>query len=635
MDGVQGSLTATLDSENPISIDVANERSEYGAAFVSHFENGERVPLVNSLTVEPTGQDACNADPAYASCLGDGKLAIESNWDTAGAVGFNDPGYTLSPGSFISSNPPLNLDAGRLPRLVVNARAVGQSGTLEVRLGRTSQTFTLSGEAQNYTIAAAAHESDAGVFYTIVAQNAGTSAIELQSMCVQFTQDSGGDPTDPPPPRPDDPAAATCQFVNSSFDSGVASWTVEPGVESGDGSLNLPGAGSISQSITLAAGTYTLNIVASVWAYSSYTPNDESTVTGITLEYAYPSPYVTIAGKTWGDFGGAPSGTVVYSSTFTLTASTSGAFSIRAIVDNPPTGVRGVMLRSACIISSTQGGGEPPDAGEVSGGIFRPICGRIPVPVGNSISAWMSWHWANLNSFFQCDLMRLLNQMYRLAMQQYQLFRWSLLYNQAVVEGYWRWATADVFPWLGGHFSNIATGQQTFVEVDSQEQCGNIFCLISNLGSGAFDFLGSFVDHLVGLIRTTLEELFIPLITAVMDFLSQAFTFLFNLGRDLIDLFFRVIGLIVDAFEMIGSLLQSIAIGWNSAPPADLPFAPNCRTEPQKNGVCIVLWMLENTVFSRTGALWIPIIIGVSSAFWLLWAISTIKKTLFEAGKLL
>jgi len=88
-----------------------------------------------------------------------------------------------------------------------------------------------------------------------------------------------------------------------------------------------------------------------------------------------------------------------------------------------------------------------------------------------------------------------------------------------------------------------------------------------------------------------------------------------------------------DFISLFQTLFEAVINSYINAPPIDIPHMPACSTNPQQNGLCIGLWMMENTIFSGTGALLIPLLISYSGIMWLLWAVKEIKKVVLETGR--
>lgn len=63
-----------------------------------------------------------------------------------------------------------------------------------------------------------------------------------------------------------------------------------------------------------------------------------------------------------------------------------------------------------------------------------------------------------------------------------------------------------------------------------------------------------------------------------------------------------------DANEGLG-IARGIADAWMNAPAIPPPMMPNCSTEPLENEICALWYILENTLFSGIGQIYVPIIL--------------------------
>ena len=167
--------------------------SEPGLSIVVARIGGTIVPLINSLAIEPEGENACNLDPDNANCMGDVQLNDPSQWESSSGVMFNDPGFTILGGFDAHIRTSMNLDPAQMPELIVRLRATGGGdGNVELTLGQTTEGFSITeGSFQTITIEATEHEAD-GDFYTVRIKNDGTSNLDIQSVCVRFTEDGEG-----------------------------------------------------------------------------------------------------------------------------------------------------------------------------------------------------------------------------------------------------------------------------------------------------------------------------------------------------------------------------------------------------------------------------------------------------------
>jgi hypothetical protein len=235
---------------------------------------------------------------------------------------------------------------------------------------------------------------------------------------------------------------------------------------------------------------------------------------------------------------------------------------------------------------------------------FRESCTRVTQPDGELLSEWISYHWQNLNNFFQCQLMALLNRMYKLAVDTYRLIGWLGRWTHSLVTYGFNWFATQLLPWLNGHFRNMSGG--TIVTTD---------------GGGA-----SFWDVLLALINQILS----PIINLIVGLVNQAASLVLTVVTAIIALVISVITTILSLFGLLIALLSSIITSYHNATPAVIPGAPDC-SNPQSSGFCIANWVLENTIFSGPGAAIIPVIIAIGSILFILWAITTIKQAVVEA----
>lgn len=592
-------LGKVVSAQNPLGDEIALT-SSYSEDDVSGFSELaiDGIPPAP----EPPESAPCYREDGFEECLGDYNLKDQSNWITNGSVLWGGDEIVMTPGSELIGS--FVLDASREPELVIGHWTHHQSVVLQ--LGQTSiSTVFMNGKA---TIPGGSHQPNGGQFYTIRVENISSGLFRLDYICVRHTKnESGGDippdtvdPDDLDPgetPPPDNPPEneQTCTFVNNSFDDGTGSWTVSSGVEGGTGAIHIPNNGTISQNITTTE-TRTLSVIASVWAYNTYNPDPTDTST-ILLEYDSGSGYTAIETKTLGEFA-SRNNTLVMQATVTAF---SGSFSLRPTLTGVPSDVRGLTIKSVCmneddtIITD--------DEGEIEGGIFTAQCNtQIVTASGDNLFTWIPWLWSHLNKFFQCDLMILLNQIYQLGVDAYTLAGWSIRYGITTVDLSVDWFGQQFVPWLGGYLSNISPGNIT---VQQDEQCNNLFCAIVAL----FDVVQSVLD----------------IFNAVLDLVI-------NVVGAIIEVGLQIVGLLFEFFNSAKFFLEAIVNSWLNAPPIVNPYIPTCSINPQQNGMCIFLWLLENTLLSGTGALIIPLLYSYGGIMWILWGVKEFKKAIVQAG---
>lgn len=600
--------------------------SEPGLSIVVARIGGTIVPLIDSLSVEPVAENACNLDPDNANCMGDVQLNDPAQWQTSSGVMFNDPGYTILGGFNAHIRTSMNLDPAQMPELLVRLRATGGgNGNVELTLGQTITGFNVieGSSYQTITLPAAEHLPD-GDFYTVRVKNDGTSNLDIQSVCVRFTEDEEGNPVEnPDPPK-------TCIFDNNSFNDGTGSWSVTS-TESGPGEIRMASGGTAAQTITLPAGTYNLSIVASLWYYNSFVPDDEDT-DDVDIEYDFPSGagYTTLDTHTYGEFI-QNNNTIVFAGVLNVASDTTGSFVFKPTLNSPATGIRGLAIRSICIGDGSEDGG-----GGDGDGIFKPSCGTISTPTGTDFGTWISWHWAQLNKFYRCELMILLNSMYTFLQKSWITTTWTMRWTQAATVRTVNWFGRDFVGWLGGHLANVAVGQVTTITAGA-ETCGNVFCLIQSLIQGIEGLGTSIVDGISEVMTLLIGGLY-DLLNQVLEMLRQILDFVFgflglvvNIAVKIVALLIRIIGL---AAEIFGLLIQAIVMvisAWVNAEPE--LFIESCGVD-QTSMYCMIIYVSERTVFTESGALFIPTIVGGMYLALIMWVIERLKKWLMEVGTL-
>jgi hypothetical protein len=266
-----------------------------------------------------------------------------------------------------------------------------------------------------------------------------------------------------------------------------------------------------------------------------------------------------------------------------------------------------------------------------SQGPFHPSCdATYDQPGAETLVDQIGWHWHKSEQFFQCDLMQMLNDMYDLGQDSYRRAGWSIRWNQNTALMYADWLSSDVIFWLNGHFANMANGRQTFVEVNAEgDTCNNLFCMVESFfGAGV-----SIFDGLADLLHDVLDQVLAPIVDLLSTIIGDTVSFIFSLLDALVAVAVLLIGEILKLFGRAGDLLGLIISAWNNSTPETIPGIPTCSTNPQGQGFCIAIWMMDNTVFSGPGELIVPMLIGYGTILLILSTIGDIKKTLIEAGR--
>lgn len=614
---------------------------EPGLTIVAVRESGTIIEALDLFTVEPDESAACNLDPENANCMGDVQLNDPAEWESSSGVIWNEPGYTLLGGFDAHLRTSMNLDPAQQPELIVRLRATGGgNGNVTLTLGQTTTGFSVAeGSFQDVTIAGAEHLPD-GTFYTIRVLNDGTSNIDVQSVCVRFTDDGEGgeiDNPDPPPPP--------CIFANNSFNDGTTGWFVTS-TEPGPGELRVASGGTFYQNVTVPAGTYDLTVVAAIWSYNSFVPDDEDT-DDVDIEYDFGAGSVLLDSHTYGDFA-QNNNVAVFTAPLVVATDTTDDFLFEVTLNSPATGVRGLAIRSVCI--GTEGTGE--GGGDEDGGLFEPNCdGAIATPSGNDIGAWISWHWSQSNKFFRCELIILLNEMYRFFQKSWITTTWSIRWSQAAVVKTVNWFGRDFVGWLGGHLSNIAIGQVT--TINTAEECGNLFCLLQSFVTGLGDVLTGILDIMQQLVDpdSPFWEIVSDIFNDTFDIIELALNRLFDLLqsivglvayvvetigdvlRGLINLVILIVVRILEIFGIVVNAMVMIVTAWINAAPIESDILPSCSMD-QTSFRCVILYISERTWYTEAGVIFMPTIAAGMYLALILWVIRRLTNALKDVGVL-
>lgn len=573
--------------------------------------------------------DACNKDPEYADCLGDATLSHPNQWTSTGSVAWSSPGVRLGPGGSISAQ--YNLDGAQQYSMTVIAKVVGTtaSSELNLQLGQTTVNSTVLGYAATelpHVISSHFPIPDSGSFYTVSVQNTGTEFIEISSICVTSAANSNG--------------LSACYFSNHSFDFGGSSWTFSGSVpETGVMKLFWDDTLSANVDITppIGGGTYTLRVNTSLWRtfffdWTNYTPYI-TPQPNVQMQYEWPggSGYISMPAVhtnltevAFWEFALLGGSVITFETEINVAAPINGIFSLKPIVDDPSDGnAPGLQIFDVCLSGYT-----PPDQGAVGpSNPFNPRCSAVTPPSGDAIGDWIYWHLSNLDQFFQCDLMVLLNRMYKTMIEAYETFGWSIRYSQSVWIDVVDWLGDDLFPWLEGHFNNMARGN--VITINSTEQCGNIFCAFTIL----VEQIGQAIQSSFDAFNLIITELLSPIIDSLLPLMFSAIALLITIISQIINVGFGLLNMFLGVIANLITYTNIIFGAWNNSVPLAIPGLPLCGVDPQGDALCITLWMMENTIFSGIGALIIPLIIGFGSIMLILWGFGELRGAVTEANE--
>jgi len=577
----------------------------------------------------PTEGNPCLRASYLDGCLGDAQLRDPSAWQLGGSSAWTSGGVSLADGDSIMGL--FALDRSRAPELIVTARG---AGVMEMSLGATSQRVDVGATVVRHTILGAPHVADVGGLYSVrVGNYLDTQApVIVTEICVRHTYDGlppgvpptltpdgwtpTPRPTTTPPPPPDQIA---CTVRNSSFNTVLANrsivdWAGSPGVEAGEGDVLMPSGATVSQTIGIPAGTYTLTVVAAPWGAIV---DDDGVM--LDLEYDTGAGYSPLGSYSLAAYSDA-GGTISYRSTLVL-ASPASSFVLRATIVGSSLGLRGMRIKSICL---NDGDAPPPVVGGGSGGgpgggPFVAVCGDIiPTPrLGDSVQTWIGWMWGQLSYFFRCELMVILNSIIdtitRFFTTMAQVSRWMMASMDAAMQ----WFGGDLIGWLGGHLANIASGQSTTI-VSASGGC-DIWCILETLVDGLVSALDGIID-----IAADIVDFLIDLVTAVIN---AAFAIM----AAILALFLWLVGEVYRIFMMATGLLMSIINAWGTATPEAINGL-NCAVDWDQSAVCLSFWILDNTVLSGPGEFMIPSITTLASVILAMWIFKRFRYVIIQMG---
>lgn len=580
------------------------------------------VPVVHALVEYPEAEPrACDYQPS--ACLNaDPELTRPELWGTSGSVEWwSGGGVVLNPGGRIDMQ--LSLDSMTSYSVEAWARTIlNAPGQIAVQLGQTYATLPVAGDQQfkQLTLSPNTYSADLGLLYTLAVSNTGTTPVYLKSICV--SDGSGG--FRPP----------VCYFVNPSFDGLPAAqgWSTTGDVNDGiiPGEIVMKNNATISQNVQLYPDganphTYFVWVIATVGGDTLENLKADATST-IGFNWYYDMDDDFFAGPNAADgypvsgfFTGIedgyfflPNNEIKFFGYVDVASFTNAAFTIEAVITSANEDLF-ARVREVCI-DDPFNHHDDPDAW-IPPPPFQANCVGISPPHDNEIGPWIFYHWANLDRFFQCDLMVLLNRMHDTAQQTFRLIGWQFRWLQSVFIMAANWLSSDLVGWLGGHFRNMAVGQVTTIE--------------NAPGASLWDVLLALVNVVLGPIIQALYDI----ISVLLGILQQVVNLLLSVIEGIITVVLAIISQALNLLNLGQMLLNIIVSAYNNATPTALPGMPDCTSDPQASAWCIAMWVLENTIFSGTGAAIIPLISGIISIHLILWVVGEIRRTIMQVGQ--
>jgi hypothetical protein len=565
------------------------------------------------VSLYPDPSLACNISVEYADCLtinpkfnNDGEF-----WDTTNPA---RPPIWMNPGVIIPSGGGIVLQALSLDTTIeygasLTASTVSFPGTMRVYIGQSEFNLDIQpGGAKSYNIDPQVMVASMASLYDVTLLNTGDQDIEVDFFCI-----TEGTPNVYP---------SNCYFHNPGFDLGSLFWTTSSGVTgtwqhiynipSGLppwdlGKMKLTGgasssSGRLSQPMTLYPneddsshvyhGFIQYKILDSAtWGSSSvayYNDVDDISVMSLSLSPTETLKEFTLTVASGYDYDG----------TFQLEVTTTG-------------GAHQIEITKICVegpYPGQGGGGETPDPG---------TCDVAPAyPAGPTTETVLVWHWNNLDRFYNCTLMPMLQNMFKQMVKAYnfgvnQAQFWMYTTYKAI-----NWLGTDFLPWLAGYMSNITPGT---VVINNNTCSGlDLLCLISNLIDLISDVVTGFFANLPQLINQILK----PILDFIFWVLGNAINLLFTVLIGVIVIALTILGKIISFLYMGVAVLVGLISAWNTAPAIPITGLPSCALDNTQS-ICTVWWSLENTIFAGPGSIIIPLI---ASFGWILLAIYVVRE---------
>ena len=577
---------------------------------------GEPWPILPQLYIDPDPSTACNAGGEYSDCLFDPMFQRQggTTWQEQGVVSWSD-GVTLQPGASISLTG-LNLDAATSYSFTVWTERPRTYGPTDARLtlgiGTTETSFFITESIRSpWAIAPATHTADQGSLYSIRIINSGRAPFTVLQNCV-----TAGEPNTTP---------GSCYFQNYTFDGQLTSWTTTGTViPDPSGPLNgqiaiMSDLATVGQNVTLYADggggdhEYTVRMEAVLHAGENslvqvrYRYGGGGWILPDVNGWTLSQQSLTALQRTYVLEFDVPSGTFAGLMEFQFDFTAAGG---DVIGDTLWLSVYSLCLQDAGGFQHHPGGG---------GGGWTPGYGcdssAPPAELQDDFGAWIAYHLDGMQDIYYCDVIPQLERLNNVTYGIYEYAQWTGLYSQAAQSQMMTWADRQLFPWLGGHLSNIAMAAGGRLTTDVGGGCHDLFCLLDAIVQAIIgpvvDLVGRIVDTILSLVNTAID-LLVPLVEAVIGFFV---TLINGLGG--------ILGSLI-------TLITAFITGISNAQPAPVPGLPNCAIDPSSNALCAVMYGLEQTVFADEGAAIIPLFIAILSIVQLQWLISKITDLIAE-----
>lgn len=592
--GLEASISLSF---GPISVStnvVSDQVFAQGFTLVQAYDStsGDPVALLQMLSVYPDTDGPCGGSGEFADCLtgNPGLTANGDGWTATEYVQWLNPGALLAPQSILYQFLALNTETTSYT-MTLQAKSTGGTGTLRLFGGYNNETPTILDEWSTYSvIIPQSSEPDSGLEFTVGIENTGSTSIEVNYICVT----EGDAAIDP----------GVCIFpMNTDW---VNDWSGGGGAVIDTAQFLLGDGATISQSLTLTeAGDYRITVLTSLWSESSlWNLGGESQIALKWTFGALPQETFTPNPGVWQAF--SSSGALNYSDTLTLAAAATETMTITVDIVNAPATTKGLAIEGVCISLEPEGGTiDPP---------LTATCKVVTRPTTADLWRWIEYHWQQLDRFFHCELMIYLNRLYDMLNGWRLTAAWAVRWGQSSIHLGSQWMGKQLFPWLNGHFRNMAFGQVTTID-----QSGGIglWDVLLALINGVFAPITGALTQIVGLL--------IGLITQIANLLLSVITGAITLVLAIIT---QALNLLMTGQQMLGSIVTA----YNTADPTAIPGLPTC-IDPKSHLLCTGVWVLDNTIFSGPGTALIPLVIAIFSILLVLWIVGEIKRTIVGVGQ--
>lgn len=591
----------------------------------------DEAPLLEYMLIEPDPDAAACGEPPEPPprvCLpGTSIFDAGSGWNISGPHTVSSSAVTLYPTASIRQTASLPDD--RRVSMVVMASADDNSG-MTIRIGHSTSAYNVSQMQQTHTKGPAYYMPDLLSYFTLAISNTGPEPIAVGDVCLEIEEpETGGGPLE------------QCIFTNYMFFNLDEFWNSSAGVLFEDAQALMSSGQSIMQDVNLypptdGDATYTVQADFAIW-YHDDAYHDAANGDLVTMHYIYPDSGAAVE---LDQLEMLNDNYYRASTEIEVSEPMAGGFIFSPEVASAP-GVRGIALRRVCLESDAfyDEDGNPFEPGGPS---FDVKCGPNPRPSGGFIGDWVTWHLRNLERFFNCDLMAVLNALFELS-------RWS----QALALHSFQWLTDVLVPYAGGYLDNISAALVLIASgaaFDAYHSSGETIYWPSSLGEPEPDgdimmLDGGFVmmsgepeqecawyafwchgsraaskvwnwtsDTVAGVWNAMLAALewIVKALTFIVDQVTYAIRFLWDTLRGIVTFLWWLLGELLEILRLVRDTVMMFVEEWNNADPAPIPGMANCDVNPEQNKLCITWWMLQETIFSGSyGQAIMPLITAI------------------------